>query len=161
MSVVRACERVVRSCAGFMSVGALAVVLVIALAASFLGARQGERRAADRRAAAGHDIARIVKALQAYRADVGSFPSTEEGLAALWFAPRGEPGWSGPYLHEPSLRDPWERKFVYRCPGEDGADFDLLSAGLDGLAGGAGEGDDVPYRHADPAMALHEAGNSP
>lgn len=71
--------------------------------------------------------------LERHRVDCGLYPTTAEGLHALYRAPAGRARWRGPYLEgEPPLLDPWGRDFVYRS---DGATFVLLSAGEDGVAG--------------------------
>jgi general secretion pathway protein G len=41
--------------------------------------------------------------------------------------------------------DPWGNAYQYRYPGEKG-DFDLLSLGRDGRAGGSGEDADLSNR---------------
>lgn len=76
--------------------------------------------------------------LVAYKLDVGSYPSTEEGLEALLRAPSGaEDKWDGPYMDEVSLAsDPWGNPYNYRFPGslngkgKDG--YDIWSLGQDG-----------------------------
>jgi len=55
--------------------------------------------------------------LIAYKLDVGSYPSTEEGLAALMKAPAGkEAKWKGPYVEEVPV-DPWGNPYKYQFPG--------------------------------------------
>jgi general secretion pathway protein G len=80
-------------------------------------------------------------ALDAYRLDVGRYPSTEEGLDALRKNP-GHETWDGPYLPKDVPPDPWGKSYVYRAPGEHG-DYDLYSLGGDGQDGGEGENSDV------------------
>lgn len=75
-------------------------------------------------------------ALVPYRLDIGSYPTTEEGLGALINAPAGkENAWKGPYLESVPL-DPWGRPYGYRFPGslnEKGANgYDIWSLGEDG-----------------------------
>lgn len=86
-------------------------------------------------------------ALDAYRLDVGRYPTTEEGLAALRLPPgTGEPlpGWRGPYLRKAIPLDPWHRVYVYRSPGTRNPDsYDLYTLGRDGRPGGEGEDADV------------------
>ena len=85
-------------------------------------------------------------ALDAYRLDVGRYPTTEEGLAALGLAPvAGEqPGWRGPYLRKAIPVDPWHRAYVYRAPGTQNPDaYDLYTLGRDGQPGGQGEDADI------------------
>ncbi|MEM7790198.1 MAG: type II secretion system major pseudopilin GspG [Verrucomicrobiota bacterium] len=73
--------------------------------------------------------------LTAYRLDVGSYPSTEEGLEALIKAPAGkETRWRGAYIDELPL-DPWGNPYQYRFPGSKNVSgargFDIWSLGPD------------------------------
>jgi general secretion pathway protein G len=38
--------------------------------------------------------------------------------------------------------DPWDHPYLYKAPGEHG-DYDLISLGNDGAAGGTGEAADI------------------
>ncbi|MEO0510996.1 MAG: type II secretion system major pseudopilin GspG [Verrucomicrobiota bacterium] len=74
--------------------------------------------------------------LTRYRLDVGNFPSTAEGLAALLTAPAGkESRWKGPYVTEQPI-DPWGKPYQYRYPGTKNVSgargFDIWSLGEDG-----------------------------
>jgi general secretion pathway protein G len=86
-------------------------------------------------------------ALDAYRLDNGRYPTTEQGLAALWTAPTAEPrapAWRGPYLRKDVPADPWTRPYIYRSPGvESRGGYDLLSLGEDGKPDGEGEAADI------------------
>lgn len=86
-------------------------------------------------------------ALEAYRVDTGSYPSTGQGLNALWDEPGGPgatPGWRGPYLRKSVPVDPWKRPYVYRSPGTASPrSYDILTLGRDGLVGGEDEDSDV------------------
>ena len=53
-------------------------------------------------------IERVGSTLDLYKLDVGAYPTTEEGLAAL-----------RPYLRRVS-NDPWNRPYVYAAPGGNG-----------------------------------------
>jgi general secretion pathway protein G len=75
-------------------------------------------------------------ALTRYRLDVGSFPSTEEGLGALLRPPAGkEARWKGPYIKEEPI-DPWGNPYQYRYPGTRNVSgsrgYDIWSLGADG-----------------------------
>jgi general secretion pathway protein G len=86
-------------------------------------------------------------ALDGYRLDNGSYPTTEQGLAALRDKPTRAPApanWRGPYLRKAVPLDPWGRPYIYRAPGErNPTGFDLESLGRDGKAGGEGEDADL------------------
>lgn len=85
----------------------------------------------------------IQTALELYMIDNGRYPSNDQGLSALVIKPDVTNSWQGPYLTNSSgLDDPWQRKFVYKLPGDHG-DYDLFSLGRDGRNGGDGEDGDV------------------
>lgn len=79
----------------------------------------------------------IKEALDRYRLDCRTYPSTKEGLKSLIQKPADEEraeNWSGPYLKELPT-DPWGNAFEYRFPGTKGGDAtkpDIWSRGLDG-----------------------------
>jgi general secretion pathway protein G len=87
-------------------------------------------------------IESLGKALDQYRLDVGSYPTTEQGLAALNVRPQNQERWAGPYLKKAVPPDPWGAAYIYKSPGEHG-DYDLVSYGVDGQPGGVGEAADV------------------
>ena len=87
-------------------------------------------------------ISAFSKALDQYRLDLGHYPSTEQGLSALVLKPASESKWEGPYLEKAVPKDPWDRPYQYKNPGEHG-DYDLFSLGKDGTAGGTGDNVDI------------------
>jgi general secretion pathway protein G len=88
-------------------------------------------------------VQNLQSALELYYLDTGTYPTTEQGIAALLENPGNVAGWKGPYLkRKEGLVDPWGKPFMYKQPGEKGA-FDLSSFGRDGAQGGAGEDADV------------------
>src|ERR1700737_3841251 len=86
-------------------------------------------------------IERLAGVLDIYKLDVGTYPSTDQGLQALITRPSGITRWNGPYLKGEKLpEDPWGRPFVYRSPsGRPGHEYDLLPRGPTGQPGGSGE----------------------
>lgn len=74
-----------------------------------------------------------------YRIDVGDYPSTAEGLAALVVAPASAADkWKGPYLDAPGGKipvDPWGQPYEYRYPGaKNPGGYDVYSRGVDKTA---------------------------
>jgi len=128
--------------AGFTLLELLVVVAIIGLLVGFVAPRYFGQIGKSEVTAARAQIDALEKALDQYRLDTGHYPSTEQGLGALWQRPQNEPKWSGPYLRKTVPLDPWGRPYQYRAPGEKG-DFDLLSYGKDGTAGGSGENVDI------------------
>jgi general secretion pathway protein G len=92
------------------------------------------------------DIGVIETALDQYQLDMMSYPTTEQGLAALSSIPpdaaNSDQYRSGGYIKGNTLKDPWGHPYQYRFPGEHGA-FDLLSYGADGQPGGEGVNKDL------------------
>ena len=77
-------------------------------------------------------------AITGYKLDIGSFPESLENLVNK---DEQNEKWDGPYIQR-IPKDPWGNDFVYTCPGENG-DYDLMSYGADGQAGGTGENADI------------------
>jgi general secretion pathway protein G len=85
-------------------------------------------------------------ALNSYFLDCGVYPTTEQGLQALWVMPLMEPvpeGWNGPYLDKEVPKDPWNNEYEYVSPGPHGLPFGIRSYGEDGLEGGEGKNRDI------------------
>jgi general secretion pathway protein G len=88
-------------------------------------------------------IEELSGALDLYHIDVGNYPNTQDGLAALITAPANAKHWNGPYLKKGVVpKDPWDHDYHYAAPGEHGI-FDLYSLGADNRAGGDGENQDI------------------
>jgi len=74
-----------------------------------------------------------------YRIDMGSYPTTAQGLEALISSPQGGGRWKGPYLESPGGQppmDPWQQPYQYRYPAtKNKTGYDLFSKGPDMAAG--------------------------
>jgi general secretion pathway protein G len=135
-------EKIRRREKGFTFFEILVVVTIIWLLAALVGPRLWNKISGGKQVAAKAQIELFGTALDAFRLDVGRYPTTEEGLKALRERPSGLAGWQGPYLPKEIPADPWARVYVYKSPGDHG-DYDLISYGLDGVEGGQGENQDV------------------
>lgn len=127
---------------GFTLLELLVVMVIIGLLAGYVAPRYFAQVGKSEAKVARAQIDAFEKALEAYRLDVGRYPGTEEGLAALMQAPAGAAKWQGPYLKKAVPLDPWGRPYLYKSPGEHG-DVDLLSFGRDGKVGGSGDDTDI------------------
>lgn len=127
---------------GFTLLELLVVVAIIGLLAGYVGPKLFAQLGKSETRAAEAQIDGLAKALDQYRLDVGHYPTTQQGLAALNERPSGERKWQGPYLQKAVPLDPWGRAYLYRQPGEHG-DYDLYSYGKDGQPGGSGDAQDV------------------
>jgi general secretion pathway protein G len=126
---------------GFTLIELLIVMIILGLLAALVAPKMFQKVGSSKQKAAKTQISMIGTALDAYRLDIGSYPSTADGLEALRKNP-GHGAWDGPYLSKDVPRDPWGRPYVYHAPGERG-DYDLYSLGGDGQEGGEGENADV------------------
>lgn len=132
-----------RSQAGFTLIELLVVIIIIGLLAALVGPKLFGRVGKGKQAAAQAQIELFGAALDNFRLDVGRYPTSDEGLRALLVNPGGVENWDGPYLKKQELPvDPWTHAYVYKAPGEHG-DYDIVSYGGDGVAGGDGENQDV------------------
>jgi general secretion pathway protein G len=92
------------------------------------------------------DIKTLETALDQYRLDMMTYPTSQQGLAALAEVPADTPRKDqyrpGGYIRKGAAVDPWGRPYEYRIPGEHGV-FDLYSLGADGAPGGDGINADI------------------
>ncbi len=126
---------------GFTLIELLIVMIILGLLAALVAPKMFQKVGSSKQKATKAQIAMLGTALDAYRLDVGKYPTAEEGLDALRKNP-GHDTWDGPYLSKDIPPDPWGKQYVYRYPGEHG-DYDLYSMGADGQDGGEGENSDV------------------
>ncbi len=127
---------------GFTLLELLVVLVIIGLLAGYVGPRFFAQIGKSEVKTAAAQMDALGKALDQYRLDTGHYPSTDQGLGALWVKPGDEARWWGPYLRKAPPKDPWGRDYLYKAPGEHG-DFDLSSLGKDGAEGGEGENQDI------------------
>jgi len=127
---------------GFTLMELLVVLAILGLLMSLVGPRVLNQLGGAKTKTTGIQIKDLEQSLEMYKLDVGRFPSTEEGLAALVTRPGSAAGWNGPYLKSDVPLDPWNREYHYKYPGEHG-ELDIYSYGQDGQAGGEGEDADV------------------
>lgn len=128
--------------AGFTLLELLVVVVIIGLLASYVGPKYFAQIGKSESAVAKAQITAFEKALDTYRIDLGRFPTTEEGLAALLENPAANAKWNGPYLKKSIPLDPWGRQYLYQSPAKD-KEIEITSYGKDGQAGGTGDDADV------------------
>ncbi len=132
-----------RSMRGFSLIELMIVVVILGLLAGVLVPRIMDRPDEARVTAAKTDIRTLEQALRLYYLDNGRYPTTEQGLQALISRPESEPvprNWrSRGYLEASSVpRDPWGNEYIYRSPGDQGRDYEIISLGADGKEGGTG-----------------------
>lgn len=128
---------------GFTLIELLVVIIIIGLLAALVGPRLFGRVGKSKQTVAQAQIELFGAALDNFRLDVGRYPNSGEGLKALLVNPGGIENWDGSYLRKQEIpADPWNHAYVYLSPGEHG-EYDIISHGGDGVAGGDGENQDI------------------
>lgn len=136
---------------GFTLIEILIVVIIIGLLAALVAPRLVGKLTESKEKIAKQQIAMLSTAVELFRADVGRYPTTQEGLEALIKKPESVPDnlWKGPYVKGNKLPlDPWGNPYHYLSPEdpktkEKGVDYLIMSYGSDGKEGGEGESKDI------------------
>jgi general secretion pathway protein G len=126
---------------GFTLLELLVVLAILGLLVGFVAPAVLRQLGSAKEKIAHQSIERLATVLDMYKLDVGTYPTTEQGLQALIARPQGVTRWSGPYLKGDKVpEDPWGQPIVYRNPSQrPGHEFDLYSLGPNGQAGGTGD----------------------
>ena len=131
---------------GFTLIEILVVVMILGLLISLAAPRIIGRTDDARITKARADIKAIEGALNLYKLDSGSYPTTAQGLVALVERPDSDPAprrWrDGGYLERVPL-DPWDSELLYVS---DGRQYVLRSLGADGEEGGEAADGDIDSR---------------
>ncbi len=136
--------RSLKTLSGFTLLELLVVVLIIGLLTGIVAPRFLAHVHRSEVTTAKAQMDALDKALQAYRIDMGRYPSDGEGLRGLTSAPVGNEGrWRGPYLKGELPLDPWGSPYVYRANSPRGREFELFSLGRDRALGGQGDDADI------------------
>ena len=120
--------------AGFTLLEILVVVAILGLLIGLVAPVALRQLSGARVSVAQQSIERLSSILDIYKLDVGSFPTTEQGLQALVARPTTTTRWNGPYLKgENAPIDAWGRPYIYRSPSaRPGREYDLCSTGPSG-----------------------------
>lgn len=124
---------------GFTLIEIMVVVVILGILAALVVPNILGNVDTARITAARQDIRGIESALDMYRLDNFSYPTTQQGLEALVTQP-ADPSirnWRvGGYLKK-LPKDPWGNPYQYLFPGTQG-EVDVWSMGADGQTGGEG-----------------------
>ena len=130
--------------AGVTLIEMLVVVTIIGLFVALVGPGLFKQADKAKITATRSQIDSFMTALGTYKLDTGTFPTSEQGLAALRIKPADAIQWNGPYMPKDIPKDPWEHDYQYRFPGEHQADEpEIVSLGADGQPGGEGINADI------------------
>ena len=131
---------------GFTIIELMIVLVILGLLAGLVGPQLLNRLDTSKVAAADTQIKMLRSALQTYRLDVGSYPTTAQGLAALMSPPDEVAAyWRGPYLDDVLPDDPWRHPYQYEAPVNNLQGFVLYSFGADSAKDGEGDNADIGY----------------
>jgi len=132
--------------AGFSLVELMVVVFIMGLLATLIIVNVAPVGDRSRITKARADIANLENALEQYSLDLYTYPTQQQGLAALSSPPPGvdmtlyRPGG---YIRRVQ-NDPWGNPYQYVIPGtRSGGRYDLFSFGADGQPGGEGPDADI------------------
>lgn len=132
--------------AGLTFIETIIVVAIIMIFATAVTVVLVSVMGTTKEAAAKNQIGTFVQALELYNMQCGSYPTAEQGLAALRKKPAVEPvpeGWRGPYISGDVPKDPWTHDYKYVVPGPAGDPYGVISYGADGVEGGDGDNKDI------------------
>jgi len=133
----------IKKSTGFTLVELLVVLAIIGLIAGLVGPQVIKHLGGARTDTAKLQIEDLSAALDLFYLEVGQYPSSNQGLAALVDNPGGLSNWNGPYLKKRKVpKDPWGNDYHYVYPGQQGA-YDIFSYGADNAPGGEKENQDV------------------
>ncbi|MFJ5298114.1 type II secretion system major pseudopilin GspG [Pseudomonas sp. NPDC088368] len=124
---------------GFTLIEIMVVVVIIGVLGAMVIPQFMTRPDQAKVTAARTDIQALGTALEMYRLDTFSYPSTRQGLEALVKRPTGLPSarnWNPRGYLKALPSDPWGTPYQYQSPGTGSAPYDLYSYGADGVPGG-------------------------
>jgi general secretion pathway protein G len=127
-----------RGQAGFTLMELMIVIVILGMLAAIVAPRMIGATDDAKVASAKTQINAFKMALNMYKLEFGTYPTTGEGLQAL--VTNGKKN----FLEQDSVpNDPWGNPYVYVSPGSDGHDFEVVSLGEDASPGGDGYAADI------------------
>lgn len=125
-----------RRSGGFTLMEVLLVLAILVILGSMVGYYMvgAQKKGYSRTAKA--QIGNFERMLTGYRLDVGSYPSTSQGLSALREPPAdlaNTAKWDGPYAEKAIPADPWGNQYQYELIDAD--NFRIWSWGPNGQSG--------------------------
>lgn len=128
---------------GFTLIELLVVLVILGLLSGLVGPRVMKHFGESKVKTAKLQVEELAAALDMYKLDTDTYPTSNQGLQALVEEPTNAVGWNGPYLRKNFVpQDPWKRDYQYQYPGEHG-EFDIFSYGADNTQGGEKDNRDI------------------
>ncbi len=128
---------------GFTLLEIIVVITIIAVLAAYIAPKVAGRADDARISKVKNDILVLEGALELYRLDNFTYPTTDQGLQALVTNPGDLKNWkAGGYVKKLN-KDPWGFDYHYARPGRDNSDFEIYSYGADNSEGGEGSDADI------------------
>jgi len=126
--------------AGFTLLEILVVIAILGLLISMVAPAVLRQLGGAKVSVTKQSIERLGVVLDLYKLDVGSYPTTDQGLQALVERPEGVDVWNGPYVKGDKVSlDPWNHPYIYREPSSrQNHDYDLCSGGPNDVTGDPG-----------------------
>jgi general secretion pathway protein G len=130
---------------GFTLIEVMVVVVILGILAAIVVPRVMSRPDEARVVRAQQDLRAVSAALDLYKLDNLTYPTTEQGLDALVRKPTGLPA-GARYKEDGYIeavpKDPWGGDYQYLYPGQHNT-YDLYSNGADGIPGGEAFNSDI------------------
>ena len=127
---------------GFTLIEVMIVVAILGVLATLVVVSIGGQQDTANINATKSNLQAVSQALDLYKLDNYRYPTTDQGLQALFERPDNARNWpDGGYLKK-MPKDAWEQEFVYMSPGTSGP-YELFSLGADGAEGGEGPAADI------------------
>ena len=97
---------------GFTLLELLVVLAILGLLIGLVAPAALRQLGSAKEKIAHQSIERLASVLDIYKLDIGSYPTTEQGLQSLITQPPGVARWSGPYVKGDKVpADPWGQPF--------------------------------------------------
>ncbi|HVS72941.1 MAG TPA: type II secretion system major pseudopilin GspG [Phycisphaerae bacterium] len=124
-----------RGVSGFTLIELLLVMAILAVLAAVVVPKFVNRGEEAKIQKAKTDISLLENQLDVFNTDLGTYPSTDQGLQALVQNVGNWKDWKGPYIKEVPT-DPWGNAYIYTNPGTlNPQGIDIVCVGKDGQEG--------------------------
>ena len=131
---------------GFTLIELMAVIVILGILSTFVAINVSPFLQRSNIEIVRADVAQTGKALEVYKFNEMTYPTTSQGLDAL-VMPHSE--LKRPFMYpedgyiDSIPTDPWGREYIYEYPPEKSKNYDLYTLGADGIEGGTGENSDI------------------